>query len=173
REEQICNSEFLMSRPLNQRIKDFIQSEIDRGTWAVGDRIPSEAELARQFSASRMTVNRAVKELTERGRLRRVQGLGTYVAPYVARAPLFEVQSIRDDIEDRGEVHGCTILHLERVQLSPDDALRLGMPPGLETYYLEAVHTADGRPLQLEKRYVNRAIAPAFINQEFTKISAS
>ena len=161
-----------MPKPLNQRIKNFIQVEIDRGNWAVGDQIPSESELARKFNASRMTVNRAVKELTERGLLNRVQGLGTYVSPFVAKAPLFDVRRVREDIESSGKQHSCTILQLGRVQIFAEEALRTGISPG-EAYYLEAIHSADGQPLQFEKRLVNSTIAPEFIDQDFTNITAS
>jgi DNA-binding LacI/PurR family transcriptional regulator len=45
-----------------------------------GDRLPSEDELRREFGWSRVTITRALNELTWEGRLRRIQGSGTYVA---------------------------------------------------------------------------------------------
>ena len=159
--------------PLNVRIKDFIRSRIADGTWREGDKIPSETELARQFGASRMTVNRAVKELAERGDLQRRQGLGTFVAGRATRAPLFEVQSIRQLIQDRGERHECRLLTLERHRLNSQTAAYLGLNPGIEAYYLEAVHTSGGQPLQLERRFVNPGLAPDFANQDFTMLTAS
>ncbi|MCQ4034039.1 GntR family transcriptional regulator, partial [Klebsiella pneumoniae] len=42
--------------------------------------IPSEAELVAQFGFSRMTINRALRELTDEGLLVRLQGVGTFVA---------------------------------------------------------------------------------------------
>ena len=160
-------------KPLNVRIKDFIRSRIADGTWAEGDKIPSEAELARQFEASRMTVNRAVKELAERGDLRRLQGLGTFVAGRTTGAPLFEVKSIRQIIQDRGEGHRCRLVDLKKDRADSQTAGYLGLNPGIEAYYLEAVHTSNGRPLQLERRFVNPGLAPDFINQDFTTITAS
>ena len=160
-------------KPLNVRIKDFIQSNIADGTWAEGDKIPSEAELARQFEASRMTVNRAVKELAERGCLRRLQGVGTFVTGRATEAPLFEVQSIRQIIQGRGEKHQCKLINLKRDRLNSNTAGYLGLSPGIEAYYLVAVHTAGGQPLQLERRFVNPGLAPDFINLDFTKLTAS
>ena len=160
-------------KPLNVRIKDFIRSRIADGTWREGDKIPSEAELARQFDASRMTVNRAVKELAERGDLHRLQGLGTFVTGRATRAPLFEVQSIRQIIQHRGERHDCKLINLERHRLNGQTAGYLGLSPGIEAYYLEAVHTCGGQPLQLERRFVNPGLAPDFMNQDFRSVTAS
>lgn len=161
-----------MLQPLNQQIKVYILERIDSGEWNVGEKIPSESKLSALFKASRMTVNRAVKELTEAGRLERVQGLGTFVARFVATAPLFEIQSIRKEIESRGQEHTCKVLDVGRFTITDKDALHIGIDQG-EQYYLEAVHYSDGEPLQYEKRRVNSAIAPAFINQDFTQITAS
>lgn len=48
--------------------------------WAVGDRIPSERELALEFNVSRMTLRQAVQTLVEEGILERQVGAGTFVA---------------------------------------------------------------------------------------------
>ena len=68
------------STPIFQRIKDHLLAEIAAGTWKEGDVIPSEQALVKQFGVSRMTVNRAVRELTSEQVLTRRQGSGTYVA---------------------------------------------------------------------------------------------
>ena len=68
-----------MNSPAYQGIKDFILSRIDAGVWAEGDQVPSENELAREFKVARMTVNRALRELTSEQVLTRVQGSGTFV----------------------------------------------------------------------------------------------
>jgi DNA-binding LacI/PurR family transcriptional regulator len=52
---------------------------IRSGTWKPGDRLPSEADLVRQFGASRITVGRAVRDLQVAGLVERRAGSGTYV----------------------------------------------------------------------------------------------
>lgn len=160
-------------KSLNARIKDHICDAIERGVWKSGDRIPSEAELAERFGASRMTVNRAVRELSDGGILNRRQGLGTFVASPVTKAPLFEIQSIDRDIERRGAVHSSRVLTLDTVPLSAERAATLGFADLCHAFYLEAVHAADDRPLQLERRHVNPNVAPDFINQSFADRTAS
>ena len=52
---------------LYQQIKDFVAGSIQDGSWKAGDRLPSENDLVQQFGVSRMTVNRALRELLEQG----------------------------------------------------------------------------------------------------------
>ena len=64
--------------PKYQLIRDEILSWVQSGTISPGDKIPIEADLATQFSASRQTIRQAVGELVQRGFLERIQGSGTY-----------------------------------------------------------------------------------------------
>ncbi|VTN06484.1 Uncharacterized HTH-type transcriptional regulator yurK [Raoultella ornithinolytica] len=66
--------------PFYEKVKQAISEKIQRGVWRPHDRIPSEAELVAQFGFSRMTINRALRELTDEGLLVRLQGVGTFVA---------------------------------------------------------------------------------------------
>ncbi|MBN1900146.1 GntR family transcriptional regulator [Candidatus Sumerlaeota bacterium] len=60
-------------------ICETIKSDILNGTYSTGSRIPPETELTKRFKASRMTVNRAIKELQMSGYVCRTRGSGTYV----------------------------------------------------------------------------------------------
>ncbi|MEO3388192.1 histidine utilization repressor [Mesorhizobium sp. CAU 1741] len=158
---------------LNRKIKNYILRSIDRGEWKEGHRVPSEMELARAFAASRMTVNRAIRELTEAGRLERVQGLGTFVASGMPMAPLFEIRSIAREIDLRNGIHSCEVIEAATISASCDAASLLGLSPGEPVFRLVAVHRCDGTPLQFERRLVNPALAPEFLMQDFTCMTAS
>jgi len=66
--------------PIYEQVKVFICTKIKKGEWIAGDSVPSESALMHQFGVSRMTVNRALRELMAEGVVRRVQGSGTFVA---------------------------------------------------------------------------------------------
>ncbi len=55
-------------------------SEIQSGQWAIGDRIPSEQEIAKRFNVASMTARQAVGVLVARGALERIPRKGTFVA---------------------------------------------------------------------------------------------
>jgi GntR family transcriptional regulator of arabinose operon len=60
-------------------VQEWIKSEINKGTYANGDKIPSENELMEQFGYSRQTIRLAISNLENEGYLDRVKGSGTYV----------------------------------------------------------------------------------------------
>src|SRR5471032_1784972 len=84
--------------PLYARVKQMIAQQIQNGTWAPHHRVPSESELVTQLGFSRMTINRALRELTAEGLLVRMQGVGTFVAEPKSQSALFEVHNIADEI---------------------------------------------------------------------------
>jgi GntR family histidine utilization transcriptional repressor len=49
-----------MTAPIFAQIKQHIIAKIERGEWEQDDKVPSENQLATQFSCSRMTARRAV-----------------------------------------------------------------------------------------------------------------
>lgn len=60
--------------PIYQRVKQAIVSQISEGVWQPNQRVPSESELVNELGVSRMTINRALRELTSEGYLMRMQG---------------------------------------------------------------------------------------------------
>ena len=65
--------------PKYVKIKDYILNMIRSGVYRPGSKIPTEKELAEKFSVSRITANKALKELAVAGVLTSVRGSGTFV----------------------------------------------------------------------------------------------
>ena len=53
--------------PIYQRVKQAIVGQIRDGVWKPHQRVPSESELVNELGVSRMTINRALRELTNEG----------------------------------------------------------------------------------------------------------
>jgi GntR family transcriptional regulator, arabinose operon transcriptional repressor len=64
---------------LHRKIYSELLSAISQGKYREGQRLPSEAQLVRQFKASRPTVTRALQELQHEGVVERRAGSGTFV----------------------------------------------------------------------------------------------
>lgn len=60
-------------------VSDALSSEIRRGRYKIGDRLPSEPELSQRFGVSRHTVRVALQTLHELGLVTSQQGVGTIV----------------------------------------------------------------------------------------------
>jgi GntR family histidine utilization transcriptional repressor len=159
------------STPIFQRIKDYLLAEIAAGTWKEGDVIPSEQALVKQFGVSRMTVNRAVRELTAEQVLTRRQGSGTYVAQQKYQATLLEIKSIADEVRARGHAHRSSLQQLERLRASDLMAKQFDLPPGHPLFHSVIVHFENGVPIQVEDRWVNPQCAPDYMEQDFAHIT--
>ncbi|NOR23780.1 MAG: GntR family transcriptional regulator, partial [Desulforhopalus sp.] len=90
------------SLPLYQQVKEHIVGKINGGVMQPGMRIESEAELVANLNVSRMTVNRALRELAAEGKINRIQGKGTFVAEKKPQSALLEIKSIDREIRERG-----------------------------------------------------------------------
>ncbi|MCM5681070.1 histidine utilization repressor [Schlegelella sp. S2-27] len=148
------------------KLKRHILGRIAAGDWQPGERIPSEGELTREFGLSRMTVNRALRELAVSGAITRVQGVGSFVAGPKAESTMVEVHGIRDEIRQRGQQHAATVLSVGETHADAALAEAFGLPLGAPLYHSLLLHCADGQPLQLEDRYVNPAAAPGYLQQD-------
>ena len=159
--------------PLYAGVKRWIAARIRSGEWPPRHRIPSESELVDALGVSRMTVNRALRELSLEGLLVRMQGLGSFVAEEKQPLDVFEVRDIAEEILARGHVHAATVVAVERVAASDAVAEALGLPAGREVFRSVLVHRRDGVPVQLETRHVDPAVAPHYLDQDFARVTPS
>src|SRR5437667_9861903 len=67
-------------KPRHREVFETLLGDIASGRFQPGDRLPTEAELAKTFSASRSTIARAMRDLKGRGLLHRQRGGGTHIA---------------------------------------------------------------------------------------------
>ncbi|TJV68632.1 MAG: GntR family transcriptional regulator [Mesorhizobium sp.] len=100
--------------PLYEKVKDYVLGNIGSGNWPKDRRLPSENELVSTLGVSRMTVHRALRELTSEGHLLRIQGVGTFVAPPKPQSALIEIRNIAGEIAARlGAVQNTVSAHLK------------------------------------------------------------
>ena len=152
---------------LYAQVKEFISRRIQDGTWPAGHRLPSEHELVAQFGVARMTVNRALRDLVEQGRITRVAGVGSFVAEDKPQSTLLQIANIASEIRQRGHDYRCRMLAVERCAASPDVAAWLDLRAGESEFHSVCLHLENETPVQLEERYVNPAVVPAYLDQDF------
>ena len=160
-----------MNAPAYQGIKDFILARIHAGEWGEGDQVPSENELAREFKVARMTVNRALRELTAEQVLTRVQGAGTFVARPKYESTLVAIRSISDEIAARGHRYCARVLSLGATVADAALAEEMQLKPGSPIFHSRLLHFENDEPVQFEERWVNPATAPDYALQDFTQIT--
>lgn len=152
-------------------IKEHICHHIESGAWQQHSKVPSENELAEQFSVSRMTARRALQELTEQGLLVRSQGAGTFVATFKSQSSLLEIRNIADEIQERGHEHHAQQLKLAPAKVNEEIAILLGLKEHDSVFYSEVLHFENNKPIQLEQRFVSSKLVPEYLTQDFTQIT--
>ena len=153
---------------LYEQVKAYIAHKIQDGSWKAGQRVPSESELVARFGVARMTVNRALRELTEQGRIVRVAGVGSFVAEEKPQSTLLQIANIASEIRARGHDYRCEFLVAKRVAASPDVAVWLDLRPGESVFHTVCLHLENDIPVQLEDRHVNPRVVPHFLDQDFS-----
>lgn len=139
--------------PLYQQVMDDLKGEIARGVYPAGSRIPSEMELAKSYGVGRVTVRRAIEELSRAGYLNRQQGRGTFVcAPKLKRKirQKDDVQSFSDACRVNGMEPGACVISRKILPADSTEAQFFGVPVGTDLICVERVRTADGVPVMLE-----------------------
>jgi GntR family histidine utilization transcriptional repressor len=156
-------------QPLYLKVKRHILDNIGSGKWAISSRVPSENDIVKKFRVSRMTANRALKELRDEGILVRIAGVGSFVADRHARSHPLEIRGIDEEIRERGHVHRAEIVSLERVRAGADLAADFGVAARDELFRSLIVHFENDRPVQLEDRHVSPALVPDYLDVDFSR----
>jgi GntR family histidine utilization transcriptional repressor len=151
------------------QVKEHLKDGLSQARWRPGELMPSEAELVAQFGVSRMTVNRALRELATEGLVRRVQGVGTFAAELYRVSSTLTIRNLQEEIAARGHEHRAEV-HVQREERAPLAlAEQLGLNSGDRVFHTLIVHFDNGVALQCEDRYVNPAAAPDYLSVDFTR----
>ena len=75
--KQLNRSSFV---PLYYQLQELLKEQIESGIWAPGELLPSEPQLARGLSVSRVVVRQALAILEDDRQIVRIRGRGTFVA---------------------------------------------------------------------------------------------
>ncbi|PSJ65767.1 histidine utilization repressor [Kumtagia ephedrae] len=157
--------------PLYEQVKAYVLANIGSGKWGRDHKLPSENELVASLGVSRMTVHRALRELTSEGYLLRVQGVGTFVAPPKPRSALVEINNIANEIRARNARHRASVIVLETIAPSADLVAAFEFARSAPVGHSVIVHYENDAPVQLEERFVNLALVPDYDKQDFEAVT--
>ena len=147
--------------PLYQQIRDHILSLIHSGELGPGDRLPTEAALATQFSTARATVVHALKELVFDGTIQRYAGRGSFVAVPKIDTPIVpgRITSLEEQWQNSGKKITYEIISFERSITSEQICQRLHLPKEAKISRLKRVRLANDLPMSLELRSFSSELA--------------
>ena len=139
--------------PLYVQLMEELETSIRNGVYKPGDKIMTEAEMAREYGVSLITVRKAVGSLMEKGLVVRKQGKGTFVTKPKYSRNMKKLQSFTEMCEQMGVKPGAQVLENRLIMADKKVADRLGIEPGSNVVYISRLRLADGEPVQVEKSY--------------------
>jgi len=145
--------------PLYHQLMRRIAGDIDKGIYPVGSRIPPEHELENIYHVSRVTVRRALSELTNEGLLERKQGKGTFVSAPRMSQDLKNVHSFHDFCRQNGMTPGARVIHVKEVAPELQETADLQLRDGDRVVETLRVRLANNEPVVLERNNFSMAYA--------------
>jgi len=162
-----------MSRTNYLDIQSEVRKRIQTRAWKPGEIIPTEVELAAEFSCARATINRALRELAETGLLERRRKSGTRVSLNPTRKATLDIPITRLEIEAAGQAYRHKVLSFEQVGAPDHISARMNLNSDGQVLHLKSLHMADDQPFLFEDRWVNLAATPDIVQADFDIISAN
>lgn len=135
--------------PMYHQLKELVSEKIESGEWEPGYRLPTEAELSREFGVSRITVRHAMQLLQSQGMLERKQGRGTFVAQPKVAHDLMSMFKDGLSVKQMGRLAQIEVVSLELKTPPASVAGRLNLPVSDKVYDLRRILLGDGEPLML------------------------
>ena len=139
--------------PLYVQLMEELETSIRNGVYKPGDKIMTEAEMAKEYGVNLITVRKAVGSLMEKGLVVRKQGKGTFVTKPKYSRNMKKLQSFTEMCEQMGVKPGAQVLENRLIMADKKVADRLGIEPGSNVVYISRLRLADGEPVQVEKSY--------------------
>lgn len=140
-------------QPLYQQLAHGIKNQIEQGELTPGTKLMNEAELGSIYGVSRITVRRALKELTEEGVLERKQGKGTFIRKQKLTRELITVDGFSDFIKQLGKHPSSRILSCTTVQASTEQAKDLNIYQDAPLLRLERLLCMDEETIAIDISY--------------------
>lgn len=151
-----------MTGPIWQQIRRALVDEIGEGRFGPGDKLPTEAALARRFGVNRHTVRRALGQMQGEGVVHARRGAGVFVTHRPVPYRLGPRVRFSENIAQSGRTGTRHILRLETLPALEDEAGALEIPPGELVHVLENIALIDGVPATHSRCFFPAAPLPAF-----------
>ena len=151
--------------PKYEAIAADIRRSIEDGALKPGDKLPTVVEFCELYSVSKITVKRAIEQITEEGLITSRRGSGTYVKDTAGLPGQVFFQGKNDraqgfSYEHRGEKVTSVVYDFSIVNPPAEIATQLGMAEDDFAYHIVRVREVDGQPIVIEYTYMPLELIP-------------
>lgn len=155
--------------PVYIQIHDQIKTEIEKGKWKIGDRLPSERELSVQFNVSRMTLRQAIQTLADEGILERKIGSGTYVARKKVQEKMSGTTSFTEIMLSQNRKPSSKTISYFVAKPSSSEMEKLHLGEEDSIVRMERIRYADDVPICFEVASLPLDIVGEYSKQEISR----
>ncbi|MCY7376536.1 MAG: GntR family transcriptional regulator [Pyrinomonadaceae bacterium] len=154
---------FVSSRiPLYYQLENVLREKITSGSYADGEKLPTEIELIEEYGVSRITVRQALAALAEDGLIDRKQGRGTYIAERKSKQRKFSgtihLTGSLDELIEMGRDTPVKVLEMNLVDADQHEAELLRLKIGTPIYRLKRLRLRENKPYSLIVNYLPEEI---------------
>ncbi|MGA7206957.1 MAG: GntR family transcriptional regulator [Specibacter sp.] len=142
-----------MKLPLHEQLREEFLHRIASGQWPEGGAVPSEAELCREFGASRGPVRQALAALRAEQVISGGRGKPPVVRPAVVSQSVETFLSFTEWAETIGKVPGQRTVEIARRAAGPLVAEQLGLEPAQQVVALLRLRSLDGEAAMVERSH--------------------
>ena len=149
--------------PLYYRLAEIIKKKILDAEYAVGNKIPTEAEMQEDYGVSRPTIRKTIELLIKQGFLVRERNYTPYVAQAKMTHPVGTISSFTEDMLAKGITPGTHIISLCYIKPPEIVSRYLKVGDHEETVFLKRVRLADNEPILISNSYIPKNLVPGFV----------
>lgn len=154
-------------------VRDEIRTRILNRTYAPGDKLPRDEDIALELGCARTTVHRAMQNLSLAGLVDRKRKGGTHVLTDPVSRATFEIPITRREVEQRGAKYNYQLISRELEETPISIMARFGIQQPVRMLHVVALHLAENRPYILEDRWIDTRSTPEILNVDLTRESAN
>ena len=147
-------------QPVYQLVYQNIKQGIMDGRYAIGDKLPSEAEMQELFQVSRTTVRKALEMLSNDGFVCIKQGKGTIVIDHTIKQSYNKMNSFTETLRSMGYVVSLKNLSISKTWADGMLAKELEVEVGTELACIQRIPLADGHPAAIITNYIPYHLVP-------------
>lgn len=140
--------------PRHAQISQWLRSQIEKGTYGIDEKLPSENELAKKFDVSRVTIRRALQSLESDSIIYRCQGLGSFVSDERATHDLVKLTDFNEDMAKAGLEPSSVVQKFETVDAPDWLPPLLDIDEGSKVLQVDRLRLGDDEPVAFDSTWL-------------------
>jgi GntR family transcriptional regulator len=150
----------------HQALRESFIDFVNASGYEIGDRLPTENDLAKKLRVSRVTLREAMRQLREDGFIYSRRGSGTYLSGHVKQiAGTLDLNNgLSKTLTAAGFKPGVSDYKTELIHASPYLAEKLRVKKGCGIVLLKRLRTANGKPVVYSLDHLSPRVATIFLS---------